>query len=133
MPKAVFLAEPVGFLKKKSGVYTAMSTPNNQSLKVLSSLVKQGRLVKEASSKRSVVLLNGEKYSFSCSNDDYKLQCRQVYEDCVGFISMAANGSFWKYKSHNLKNGVSPNRISPSGKKAYSITRYTDECERVYI
>lgn len=67
---------------------------------------------------RNVIIINGEKWSFSVST--FNPECRQVYADTVGFLTLLKNGTLKKYRVKDF-NLFSVSRISSSGVRAYNI------------
>jgi len=68
---------------------------------------------------RNVIEVDGEKWSFSVFQD-YP-ECRQTYNDTVGFIGLnAKTGCLGKYRIRDLTTRKL-SRISPSGIKAYNV------------
>jgi hypothetical protein len=68
---------------------------------------------------RNVVEINGEKWSFSVYNT--VPQCRQTYEDTVGFIAYDfITEKITKYRIKDY-SAYTISRISPTGTKAYNI------------
>lgn len=68
---------------------------------------------------RNVVAYNGEKWSFSLHGNDAP-ECRQTYEDTVGFIGVDSRGNMKKFRVKDY-NKYKVSRISPNGTKAYNI------------
>lgn len=69
--------------------------------------------------RRNVVTINGEKWSWSFYKNTP--ECRQTYEDTVGFIGMDQfSENMVKYRVKNYNNHTI-SRISPSGLKAYNV------------
>lgn len=91
---------------------------NNYSRNKCNEIAKNNGWKKE--SIRNVVEVNGEKWSFSVHTAN-KPECRQTYEDTVGFIGYELfSGNMVKYRVNDFsKYRVS--RISPSGIKAYNV------------
>lgn len=73
---------------------------------------------------RNVLEVDGERWSFSIFRDNP--ECRQTYEDTVGFIGLhAGSGRLGKYRIRDLTSRKL-SRISPSGVKAYSVVLKKD-------
>ena len=72
--------------------------------------------------KRNVVRLpDGSKYSFSVTPRGSYPQCRQVYEDTKGFITLTeASGNLYKFEVNDFAEH-SLSRISPNNTRAYNI------------
>lgn len=92
-------------------------TSNNDSRNLVKNIAKKNKWHKE--SKRNVVTIHNEKWSVAVNNK--RIECRQLYEDCVGFISIDyETNDATRYRIKDLtKYKVS--RISPSGIKAYDV------------
>lgn len=102
-----------------------MSTANNESRTQCCVMSASRGWTKDKM--RNVVTVNGEKWSFSVYSNNKTPECRQVYEDTVGFIGQdQISGTMVKYRVKDFtKHKVS--RISPSGVKAYNIVvKYGD-------
>ncbi|AMR57856.1 hypothetical protein vB_PsyM_KIL4_0132 [Pseudomonas phage vB_PsyM_KIL4] len=69
--------------------------------------------------RRNVVVIKGEKWSFSQSNFGVG-DCRQCYEDTVGFVTESDGVLYCKRIADKSSIGV-VSRLTPSGLKAYSI------------
>ena len=68
---------------------------------------------------RNVVDINGKKWSFSIYSSNP--ECRQTYEDTVGFIGYSEVTGKLKCFSVNDFSSFSVSRISPSGLKAHNV------------
>lgn len=94
-----------------------MTTKNNDSRMKCKELSVLNNWKKDKT--RNVVEVDGEKWSFSVFRD-YP-ECRQTYEDTVGFIGFnEASGRLGKYRIVDLTTRKL-SRISPSGIKAYNV------------
>lgn len=89
---------------------------NNQSKKICATVAAKNGWTKEKF--RNVLIINGEKWCFSIST--FNPECRQVYEDTLGFITMDRDGNLKKFRVDNFSK-YSVSRISPKGIKAYNI------------
>lgn len=99
---------------------------NNFSRKYCKEICKKMGWKKEPM--RNVVFYGGEKWSFSLHG---KIpECRQTYEDTVGFIGTDLNGTMRKYRVKDYNN-YSVSRISPSGLKAYNVKTVESEMEEL--
>ena len=90
---------------------------NNESRATCSILALERGWIKEKM--RNVVTVDGEKWSFSVSSDTP--QCRQTYEDTVGFITLTKTGDLMKYRVKSYA-WFSVSRISPKGIRAYNVS-----------
>lgn len=107
-----------------------MTSANNISKKICETVCSEKGWNKEI--RRNVVEVeNGELWSFSVSNHQHKVSCRQCYEDTKGIVSYCTKTKkIYKYKVHNF-NDFTVSRISPDGTKAYNVTTYKVDCEIV--
>jgi hypothetical protein len=94
---------------------------NNTSRSICSTIAHQNGWTKETH--RNVILINGKKWSFSVSS--FNPECRQVYEDTEGFITLTSSGVLKKYKIKDFSK-LTVSRISPTGVKAYSVRLKND-------
>ena len=94
---------------------------NNESRDFFNRFVEANQFTREP--RRNVFTQqNGTKYSFSITSKGKFPQCRQVYEDTVGFVTLdETTGKFLKFDFPD-QNQFAVSRISPSGLKAYSMT-----------
>jgi hypothetical protein len=92
---------------------------NNASRKIFKDIsVSRGW---KTNDKRNVAIVNGEMWSFSVYSKSSKPECRQTYEDTVGFIGLDSNTkTMIKYRIHDFAP-YSVSRISPTGVKAYNV------------
>jgi hypothetical protein len=91
---------------------------NNFSRKYCSEIAMKNSWDKDAM--RNVVSINEEKWSVTLAKTD-KAECRQTYDDCVGFITIDPTSMIAQQYRVNKLNDFSVSRISPSGKKAYNV------------
>jgi hypothetical protein len=91
---------------------------NNISKLICKELSQKHGWIKE--SRRNVVDVEGEKWSFSVSASNQVAECRQVYADTVGFITKLPSNKILKFavKCHDA---YPVSRISTNGIKAHSI------------
>lgn len=103
-----------------------MSTANNES-RAQCVVTVNSHIGWVKDKKRNVITADGEKWSFSVYSNPKTPECRQVYEDTVGFIGYdQMSGRMVKYRVANWQK-YKVSRISPSGVKAYNvIVKYAD-------
>lgn len=97
-----------------------MNNNNNISKHIVKEVAESNGWVKDGV--KNVVTVSGEKWSVSVRTTE-KIECRQVYENCVGFISIdceTKHPTF--YRIDNLKD-YAVSRISPDGTKAYNVIK----------
>lgn len=71
--------------------------------------------------KRNVAIINGEMWSFSVFSNSKKPECRQTYEDTVGFVGLDRNtNTMIKYHIRDF-TPYAVSRISPNGIKAHNV------------
>jgi len=93
-------------------------TNNNRSRNICKSFAEKNGWEKDP--RRNVVTFNNHTWSFSVFSDEKHPECRQVYEDTDGFIGLSPSGNLVKYPIKSF-NSFAVSRISPSGKRAYSV------------
>ena len=75
---------------------------------------------------RLVVRVSGRKYGFSVSPNN-KAVCRQLYDDCDGFITYSTEtGKVVSFNRNDVKVQPNCNRITPKGISAYTATAQFD-------
>ena len=91
---------------------------NNLSKSICKEVCEKYDWVKEG--RRNVVVYNGKKWSFSVSSAQNKSECRQVYEDTVGFITQMPSGKLVKFPVTNFS--LFPvSRITAGGIRAHNV------------
>ena len=104
-----------------------MITPNNFSIAFCKEFCHKNKMIKLKN--RNVVVYKNRLYSFSVSDLNKSIECRQVYADTFGIISFSKpDGSYYLYDC--LPSG-SVSRISPDGVKAYSMSIPKENCSMV--
>lgn len=94
-------------------------TKNNLSRVIFRDFLEMNGLEKEHGS-RNVFHKDGKKYAFSVINNG-PIECRQFYNDCDGLVCYDyKKDNIYEVDKENLIISSSPNRISPSGLKAYN-------------
>ena len=74
---------------------------------------------------------DGELWSFSVYTNSTYPECRQVYEDTVGFIGVDyETRQMVKYRVRNFAHHK-VSRISPSGVRAFNVRAYIGEAEKM--
>lgn len=102
---------------------------NNFSVQYCKELAKANGWKKD--SRRNVVEIDGERWSFSVSQKrNGFVECRQCYEDTVGFITYIPETS--QLMSYRVGKGkyqerFCVSRIASSGLKAYNVSPHTVE------
>lgn len=112
-----------------------MATANNESIKICKAIAKHNGMDKEP--RRNVVVYNGEKWSFSVSELKYhQVECRQCYEDTVGFITYIPSLNavkYFRFGSYNYQHRFLVSRVSASGIKAFNVNRHIIEMSSMDI
>lgn len=104
------------------------TTANNESIRNCKELINQFGWEKEG--RRNVVLIDGEKWSFSTTNKSPNYaECRQCYEDTVGFITMNTKSN--KMYSHRVDDfdKYTVSRITSKGLKSHNVIKHVIECD----
>jgi len=91
---------------------------NNNSKTICKAITEKFGWTKE--SRRNVVTIDNEKWSFSVSSNALMLECRQTYEDTVGFITQLPNGKLMRMRVGSYAD-YPVSRISPKNVKAYNV------------
>lgn len=103
---------------------------NNQSIQSCKEIAVRNGWEKE--SRRNVVLIDGEKWSFSTTNNNkHKAECRQCYADTVGFITNNTESNTMYSLRVGDHNSYSVTRVMANGIKAHNITKHVVECDVV--
>lgn len=110
-----------------------MVTANNASIKLCKDFAKSNGWEKVGH--RNVVIVNGEKWSFSVSEvRNYNVECRQCYEDTVGFISYVPSlNKVLYYRVSNMNNHYTVSRVTSKGVKAYNVLRHLNEMQPLAV
>ena len=91
---------------------------NNISKMICKEISKKNGWDKET--RRNVVTVGGEKWSFSVSSNPLLAECRQTYEDTVGFITKMPNGKILMKRMKSYAN-IPISRMASNGTKAYNV------------
>ncbi len=104
-----------------------MTTPNNASIAFCKKFCTRNKISKIKN--KNVVVYNNRLYSFSVSNSDKIIECRQTYANTFGIISFSKiDKNYYLYDC--LPSGTI-SRISPEGIKAYSMRVKKEKCSNV--
>jgi len=105
---------------------------NNQSIKFCKELSLANGWDKD--SKRNVVTFDGEQWSFSVSKlINNQVECRQCYEDTVGFITyIPTRGTVMYYRMYDGQHQqFNVSRVSRNGVKSYNVSRHIIEMSTI--
>lgn len=101
---------------------------NNQSIKICKEIATINGWDKDG--KRNVVTIDGEKWSFSLSSGKRNIvECRQCYEDTVGFITLnISKNMLMYYRMYSGEfNKFNISRVARNGLKSYNVSRHIIE------